>query len=272
MKLLFILCLLAMIFILAANCMAGEETKTRCLPLGIGQVPEEYRDKLPLPLGLTLIYLHNDETYLLQDASVTFNGIPIPSELLVVNSADAVTDTFTLRGDVWILPYLNLSAHAGTYSGTASNIDAYVVGMEIPIPDEISFNGTSYGLGGTVCGMYKSLILTYDWHINWSNTELLNENTRIIRQGPRVGIMFGEPDTLKFVYVGAVHERLLGRQSGSVAIDGMGQLDFDILAAPEGSWNYIFGVRSSLSKENNICLEYGFGRRKHVMFYFSNRH
>ena len=209
---------------------------------------------------------------MLLDASVVLNEIPIPPEMMILNSVTVVADSYTLSGDAWIFPYLNLHAHGGTFTSTAKDIDASVIGMTLPLPEAINFSGTSYGLGGTLCGAYKTIFFSYDWNINWSNTELVNGATGTIMQGPRVGVVFGEPDTQKVVYVGAVHERFLGNQDGSIFLEGVGQLDYVLTTAPEASWNYVVGIKVNFSKKCNVGLEQGFGKRKHTMFYLGRRY
>jgi hypothetical protein len=220
---------------------------------------------MPLPFGLGINFFDSDERYRFGSASVSFNGQPIPPEMMILDSLKVVQTSTTWRLDAWVLPYLNLYAIGGSFKGETSDIRASMVGQNIPLPEKITFSGTDNGLGATLAAGYKSLFFTYDWNISWAKVDLASGHTPSITQGPRFGVMSQRPNLLTDVYVGAFKEDISGNTQGSISFEGIGQFDYNVTVRPERAWNYVIGADAEYKKHWQITVEHGFGKRTHNM-------
>ncbi len=115
----------------------------RTFPLG-GEEVINRGYALPLPIGVSIIYVPNVQDQTITDLNLSFGkGVvpPVDVELrpFPAVSIDSTSDTesLQLKGDVWVLPFLNVYATLGKVTGDASvnvNIDL-ADAPEICIPD-----------------------------------------------------------------------------------------------------------------------------------------
>jgi len=240
-------------------------------PIGIDRVPEEAREKMPLPFGIGMNFFGSREEYLFSSASVSMNGQPIPPQMMILDSLTVIQRSRTLRLDCWLLPFMNVYAINGTFSGKARDIKASMVGQSIPLPEEIPFRGTNTGMGVTLAAGYKSMFFTYDWNTSWAKLNLASGRVPTITQGPRIGVVFERPNVRADVYVGGFKENVSGNTEGSIAFTGIGLFDYDVTVRPESAWNYVLGADVELQKQLQISYEHGFGKRTHNMLSVTGR-
>jgi len=212
-------------------------------------VPEKDRCKLPLPIGLSWAYFTSSEQFLFHDVSLALNGQPLPPQMVTLHSVYAVQTSNTLRADAWILPFLDLHAFAGSFDGKAKNIQASAA-IPLPLPLQIPFNGNVHGIGATLAGSKGPIFFSYDWTLGWANVNVIDNTVRTITQGPRVGMMFNEKHNRVDLFVGAFNEQVLGHEEGNFALQGMGQLHFNVSAVPAQEWNYLVGAHGELLDKN----------------------
>ena len=235
------------------------------LPLLQDKVPEAYREHVPLPFGVSFTYFRMDERLTLRDPSLVFNGQPIPAQLLQADSVATLTNSYSARFDAWLLPFLNVYGTATRISGEATDIRAQVIGFPPVIPERVGYSGTGYGVGFTAAFGYRALFASYDWNWNWQTAGVLSNTTVANVQGPRVGVQLTPWGRQGNVYVGAMRQRLRGRQSGAIDLAGAGSLAFDLKAQPEHIWNPAAGAEIGITRHIRVNLEGGFGGRTYLL-------
>lgn len=80
---------------------------------------------LPSPYGVSIGAMHVDQDVVIDKiafSGLKFLGNPLPDNLIDISAAPGSQDSqvFTVRGDVWVLPFLNLYAVGGKMKGTSA--------------------------------------------------------------------------------------------------------------------------------------------------------
>jgi hypothetical protein len=240
---------------------AATTTGRHVLPLLDDKVPEAYRAHVPLPFGVSFNYFRLDERLALSDPVLVFNGQPVPGQLIQVDSLKVATNSYTLRFDAWIFPFLDVYTTATRFSGEASDIRASVIGFPPVIPSSLDYNGTGVGAGLTAAFGYRAFFASYDYSYHWQFMELPSNTVKVAIQGPRVGIQFTPWGVQGNAYVGAMKESIFGRQTGTITLPGAGSIAFDLVAGPEHAWNPMVGVEIGLTRHVRANVEAGFSGR-----------
>ncbi|MGB9619312.1 MAG: hypothetical protein ACPL7K_02745, partial [Armatimonadota bacterium] len=235
------------------------------LPLGTSGLTPEERAQLPLPFGINFDYFEMSQTMLLRDASVSINGMPIPSNALNVQSLTAVETERSLRVDVWLLPFMNLYLLTGSFNGTAKDINASVSGMPLPVPEGVPFSGTTRGIGTTFSAAYRSLFFSYDYNVTWARVDRSTGAIPTVTHNPRVGVRFDKWRLPTQLYLGGFKMDVTSDEQGSITFPGVGQFDYKLKALPESAWNFVLGVDIDIRKKGRIIIEKGFGNRTHTL-------
>ncbi len=235
------------------------------LPLLQDKIPEAYRQRVPLPFGVEFDYFRLDERLALSDPKLTFNGQPVPSELIQVDSLKAVTDSYTVRFDAWILPFLNVFGTATRFTGEATDIQATIIGFPPVIPSSLSYDGSGVGTGFVVAAGYKAFFASYNFSYHWQFMELPSNTVVVDIQGPRVGVQFKPWGYESNVYVGAMHEGIHGRQSGTIQVQGIGEVGFDLVAVAQHPWSPTVGAELGLTRHIRANVEASFSGRSALL-------
>lgn len=236
------------------------------LPLLQDKIPEAYREHVPLPFGVSFNYFRISETLALSDPMLAVGGQQVPSQLIQANSLEALTDSYTVRFDAWILPFLNVYGTATHFTGAASDIQASVIGFEPIIPSSLDYKGTGVGAGFTAAFGYRAIFASYDYSFHWQFMKLPTSTVEVAIQGPRVGLQFKPWGFDGNVYAGAMKESVHGRQVGSLTVPGVvGTVDFDIVATADPAWNPTIGAELGITRHIRANIEAGFKGRNTVL-------
>ena len=192
------------------------------------------------------------------------NGDDLTNEILAPggSSARAITNLVAARGDVWILPFLNVTLMTGYIYGTTevnlalSDEVKEVLDLAGIQADKISvttdITGPMMGGGLTLAGGYKNFFATVNaMYIN----QFVNEaNTEVAAYAitPLVGIRF--PRVLNFV-VGGQYQLYNSNVSGSINAEGE-NLDFSV-GLKATRWNWLVGLQRDFSNHWNGTIMVG---------------
>ena len=145
----------------------GENGSSRVLPLFKGKIPEEYREHVTLPVGISFNYVHQVLPLEIFDAELEVPGMPLPPGLVRGGTIKPHTDSYVARLDAWLFPFLNVYGTAGYFGGDAKEIHLDLAApVPLPIPSEASYSGSTYGVGTTGAFAYRAFFASYD--INWN--------------------------------------------------------------------------------------------------------
>ncbi len=270
-----LLLLAALFLVVSAGSSSGQGTagsqaaeppaSHHALPLLQDKIPEMYRERVPLPYGISFDYFRLDERLALSDPILTFNGQPVPSELIQVDSLKAVTNSYTARFDAWLLPFLNVFGTATRFTGEATDIQATIIGFPPVIPSSLSYDGTGVGAGVVAAFGYKAFFASYNLSYHWQFMEIPSNTVVVSIQGPRVGVQFQPWGHESNVYVGAMREGIRGRQSGTIPVEGIGEVTFDLIAVAQHPWSPTVGAELGLSRHIRANVEASFSGRSALL-------
>jgi hypothetical protein len=226
------------------------------------------REFLP-PYGINLVMFDLSGQWDVKSFSAAVNG----NQLLSVSGrANVHPFTYGVRGDVWVLPFLNVFATAG---GVKLNVQA--TGLDVPlgvngIPPEVirgdvnvdlDFTGY-YGGGGFVLSyVYQNYFVSADYSTVWTHLEssqsgVTGNELRTDTASARIGYNAGAIQP----YIGARWVKKIDHFEGTVTGPGGSPLTFAVdLQAP--AWNYDVGIHSLIARHYELLVEAGFGQRTH---------
>lgn len=233
----------------------------RSLPL-LGNAARRAGYELPLPYGVDIFTHFQREDLGLE--SIVLNGEDLTQDVLAKtgSSARAVTNLVAARGDVWILPFFNVTLMTGYIYGTTEvnlalsdemkeTLD--LIGIQadkITVTTDIT--GPMAGAGMTLAGGYKNFFATVNaMYIN----QFVNEaNTEVDAYAitPLVGVRF--PKVLNVV-VGGQYQLYNSNVSGSINVEGE-NLNYSV-ELKANRWNWLIGLQRDFSNRWNGTIMMG---------------
>jgi len=258
-----------------------EDRWSKFLPI-LGQSACELGYVLPRPFGLSLGYMHQDQPF--DVGGIFVNGIDVKTPgLAVVNEVQNEESTYTLRGDVWILPFWNIYGILGRTSGRAVGPLALDLSPVFPIICKLPGNNcavdTSFkldykadvrGYGTTIAGGYKDFFGMIDF--NWTTADLdislTDAKAKVISSrigwNGKLGIFTG------VLWVGVMYQDV--SQTLDLPLDiGENTLLVTIDQSTQEKYNYVVGGQWDINRSISVLAELGFGKRKSQMLNLTYR-
>ena len=221
------------------------------------------------PYGVNLVLLDLSGQWDVNKFSAAVGDNDIAS---VSGKADVHPFTYGARGDVWVLPFLNVFAVVG-----GVKLDVQATGFDLPLavtglPPEvvrgdvyIDLNFTGYYGGGGIVLMYgwNNYFVSGDYstvwtHLQSSQSDVTGSELRTDTASFRFGYNAGAVQP----YLGARWIKKIDHFEGTVGLPGGQPLTFAVdLRAP--TWNYTFGIHSLIARRYEVLVEAGFGDRTH---------
>lgn len=240
--------------------------------------------ELPKPYGFTLNYMQMDQPLVVD--SVGFSGLGGLDDMLSIKGSKAKqeSETLTLRGDMWVLPFLNLYGVIGHTKGSSvANVQLEVDWSSLlppwmcernpcnatsdPFDFVLDFKGTTYGVGGTLVGGIDNWFALLD--VNYTNTRLniLDGEISSIVVSPRVGYRTSYDNHDVQVWVGAMYQNVEQTFSGYLRDIGIpiGDAKFEVNQHLEDKWNGLIGSQIGITKNVDLLMEFGVGTRSSFM-------
>jgi hypothetical protein len=177
---------------------------------------------LPLPVGLTLLGQLQREEILVRDLHVGLGGAPlIDSAFVSFGGVTTRVQNLLVRGDVWILPFLNIYGVAGgTWESTTVHIQ-----RPLDFTTVQDSHGLSIGFGGTLAwGIEPYGFITVDANVVWTDLGILNQPQRTVTLTPRLGHRFvsnTNKDRALSLWAGLMLEDFQGRVVGNIPFAGL---------------------------------------------------
>ena len=266
----------------------GEDSLSTCedrwsnfLPIW-GQDACELGYVLPRPFGISLGYMHQDQPFDVGDIFV--NGIDVKSPgVAVVDEVQNEESTYTLRFDVWILPFWNVYGILGRTNGEAIGPLSLSLDPVFPIlcglPGNdcrvdtdftLSYKADVTGFGTTIAGGYKDFFGMIDF--NWTNADLdislTDAKATVISS--RIGWNGKLGGFTGVLWVGAMYQDVA--QTLDLRLDiGSDTLLVTIDQSTQEKYNYLVGGQWDVNRSFSILAELGFGKRTSQMLNFTYR-
>ncbi|TVO33731.1 hypothetical protein [Vibrio algivorus] len=273
-----------------------------------GKEARERGYTLPKTYGFSLSYMSMDQPIKINNINLSGPISVAPNQDLSTVS-DALFDNYldisdatqqannvTLRGDMWLFPFLNVYGLLGYTDGTSSAPISCKAGRPTTIrgnplasivnqlcgqnPDEtrhignfnLDYHGVTYGIGTTLAGGVGNWFTIVD--VNFSRTELdiLDGQINSVVVSPRVGYRFTPYNHELRVWVGAMYQGIQQEMAGDLSDILSGDLAtavnaiapdgrFDVKQELESEWNTTLGFNYVLSPTWDVIAEVGIGER-----------
>jgi len=258
-----------------------EDRWSNFLPI-LGQSACELGYVLPRPFGLSLGYMHQDQPF--DVGGIFVNGIDVKTPgLAVVNEVQNEETTYTLRADVWILPFWNIYGILGKTSGQA--VGPLMLDLEPVLPIicklpgnncavdttfKLDYKADVRGYGTTLAGGYKSFFGMIDF--NWTTADLdislTDAKAKVISS--RVGYNGKIGKFSGVLWVGVMYQDV--SQTLDLPLDiGENSLLVTIDQSTQEKYNYVTGGQWDINRSFSLLAEFGFGKRKSQMLNLTYR-
>lgn len=194
--------------------------------LGKGAAKRGY--DLPYAYGISGIYFTQRQEILITRTLIGFNGsekVDV-SSLIKFGPTIATTNAYTVRPDIWVLPFLNLY---GILGGGTTQTDVTLLS---PVGFETSqrFSVSSFGLGATLTGAFGPIWVAWDNNYNFADVEVVVEPVPAFNSSFRIGHSIPSlknPEQNFSIWIGSFYQSIQNDTQGSITISdvfpGFGQ-------------------------------------------------
>lgn len=257
----------------------------RVFPL-MGDMVRRQGIDLPLPFGVSVAYRNQDMNIPMNDftiAGVRLNDLFDPEDSVALVNAES----FTVRGDVNILPFWNVFGYLGKVNVDA-NVDAAYTGkggegVKDKLNDKLPGLGDAFcdglsalcsagrlnvplhleydlrGLGTTLSVGYKEFFASVTGTYSQTRLKGLDDwGDGIITVQPMLGYQLVDYRTQLFV--GAEYQGLDSRMQGTVRTGDI-EFDYDVGVDLE-QWAFLTGFNKQIGKHYNMTLLYNKGETR----------
>ncbi|MDD9180349.1 MULTISPECIES: TonB-dependent receptor [Aliivibrio] len=241
---------------------------------------------LPEAFGLNVSYMK--QTQDISVDSIGFDG-SIPAflpwnpphqigdivDIQSVGNGTQMSEVLTLRGDVWLFPFLNLYGIVGSLKGySETDIKISLKGPKGNLPlgttsFRLDLNGTLYGAGFVLAGGYKDVFTLVDASYTETDLNVIDGAISSIVISPRIGYDFTRLGTPIRLWVGAMYQDVEQSLSGNLDDVGLGALSkyiddgrFNVEQHLVTPWNPLIGMQYKIHDRLYLLGEAGLGDRK----------
>jgi hypothetical protein len=252
------------------------------LPIMAQKVIDKGYD-LPLPYGIGVTYANVEQEQLLSSLQVGINGGDVESYPFVsFNNAMSNSDTFSIKADAWLFPFMNVYAMIGRVDGKApmdvlidgngmldqlgvncqgfppNPLCAILEDQLFTLPIEANFEGTTYGIGTTLAGGWNNWFVAVPF--NWTYADMDGNNTDGVNftVTPRFGYVFnlGRRGNLAVFAGGNYLDSDLSVNGSVTTPNGLLEIDYIIDQENKDKWNALLGFNWDINKRLSWSAEY----------------
>lgn len=188
----------------------------------LGKQAQEKGFDIQRPFGIMVTLGQAENELSIDRLAVSTDNITYTDVTDIVNftKVSPKTDVYSIRPDIWILPFLNISGLVGKYKS--------VTEVVLDEPADMKFQATSdgniYGFGIMAAGGLGPLFGSYQFNGTWSYSDKLFNPTFTQLHGIRVGHQrkhSKRPQTSLTVWVGAESMKMSETSRGSLNLTEM---------------------------------------------------
>ncbi|WP_026956837.1 hypothetical protein [Algoriphagus vanfongensis] len=174
---------------------------------------------LPYAWGASFIYFTQRQEITINSTMVGFGGSEMVdvSQFIKFGPTIATTNAYTVRPDIWVLPFLNVY---GIFGGGTTQTDITLLS---PVGFETSqhFRAKSFGFGGTLTGAVGPVWVAWDNNINFADIDVIVEPVPAFNSSIRIGHTIPSlrnPERNLSVWGGTFYQALQNDTEGSIPI------------------------------------------------------
>ncbi|WP_434356010.1 TonB-dependent receptor [Parasalinivibrio latis] len=254
---------------------------------------------LPKPFGFNLSYMSLEQGIAVD--SIGLSGLDYSKlgvgNLLKIESIDMkakpgkqTSDVLSLRGDVWLFPFLNVYALVGKMKGYSEtsvdvSVKTKIFGKEKIINHRIDsfkldLDGDLYGGGLVLAGGYGNWFGLVDASFTKTNLTIIDGSIDAIVVSPRFGYDFHSTGVPLRLWAGAMYQDVEQSLSGKLSDLGLpkeiaGLVEngrFDVEQRLTTKWNPIVGMQYQVNPNFYLLGEAGLGDRKSIFLSIDMRY
>jgi len=177
---------------------------------------------IPYPAGAMLNYIWMKQSLIMENLQLGFTGtgidIPLtPVEFIEFGQNTNTSQSFNVRPDLWVLPFLNVYGLFG-YGSTHTVVN---VTAPIELQSVVDQNVKTSGFGFMVAGGVGPIFITSDVNWTWNKPDLLEEPVLVNVVGIRMGHSFvfkNKPQSNIAVWAGAQYIKMGAQTVGAIAL------------------------------------------------------
>ena len=258
-----------------------EDRWSNFLPI-LGKAACDLGYVLPRPFGVSVGYMHQDQPFDVGDIFVGGIDVKTPG-LAVVNEVQNEETTYTLRADVWILPFWNVYGILAKTNGTA--IGPLMIDLEPVFPTlcrfpgndcqidtqfRLDYKGNVRGYGTTIAGGYKDFFGMIDYNRTTADLDISITDAKATVISSRIGWNGKIGKFTGVLWVGVMYQDI--SQTLDLPLDiGENTLLVTIDQSTQEAYNYVIGGSWDINRSFSILAEIGMGKRTSQMLSFTYR-
>jgi hypothetical protein len=253
------------------------------LPLMAQKVVDQGYD-LPLPYGIGLTYADVGQDQLLTNLQVGINDREIiPFEFVSFANARSLSNSYSIKADAWLLPFMNVFVMLGKLDGHApldieldgngilEHLDISCTGFPpnplcglledktLYLPHiKPTFEGKTYGLGATLAAGWKGWFVAVPLNVTYADMKGSQTDGFSYTATPRAGKVFnlGRKGNLSLFAGGNYLNSDLTIDGTAETPDGLLRFDYIIDQENKDKWNALVGFNWDINKRFSWSAEY----------------
>ena len=237
---------------------------------------------LPRPFGVSVGYMHQDQPF--DVGGIFVNGIDVKTPgLAVVDEVQNEETTYTLRADVWILPFWNIYGILAKTNGRA--VGPLTINLEPVFPTlckfpgsncqidsqfRLDYKGNVRGYGTTIAGGYKDFFGMIDYNRTTTDLDISLTDAKATVISSRIGWNGKIGGFTGVLWVGVMYQDIA--QTLDLPLDiGVDTLLVTIEQSTQEAYNWVIGGNWDINRSFSILAEIGMGKRTSQMLSFTYR-
>jgi hypothetical protein len=212
---------------------------------------------IPAKFGIGLTLYNQTQPYEISSLQVTLPGLD-PTQLQNLE-VDNDTNSYHLRLDYWILPFLNVFGLVGEIDGkTTVNLQAIELGLPINLNNiVVDYDGTVYGAGLVLAAGGEKWFAAIAYDYTDTDLDVSNSSVEASIITPKLGLRTKSGA----IWVGAMHQDAEERHIGTFDVPGLGPVPYDVILNEKEPWNWLIGATTGIGENWVLILQGGFGDR-----------
>lgn len=174
---------------------------------------------LPYAYGLSAIYFTQTQQINITETLIGFNGgqqVNV-SDFINFGPTIATTNAYTIRPDIWVLPFLNLY---GIFGGGTTETEISLV-SPVGFQTTQRFGVSSFGLGATLTGSLGPIWVAWDNNYNFADIDVVVEPVPAFNSSVRIGLSFPDyrdPEKGIQIWAGTFYQQIQNDTRGSLGV------------------------------------------------------
>ena len=239
---------------------------------------------LPLPYGIGFTYANVDQLQILDELQVGINGRDIiPFDFVSFENARSFSNSYSLKADAWVLPFMNVYVMLGKVDGHAEldidldgngmleHLDITCQGLPpsplCPLLEDktftlplikADFDGTTYGVGATFAAGWKGWFVALPFNFTYADITSSKTDGINFTVTPRFGktLNLGRNGNLSLFVGGNYLDSDLTIDGIAESPDGLLSFDYIIDQKNKDKWNALLGFNWDINKRLSWSAEY----------------